>query len=97
MSLSVVGALTGPINYYRSNLFVNQKILAASTTKMDVGVPGLLIFGEKDKYLDLQHAKIAQEDVADLTVKIVAGGNHFVQQDKPKAVNKLIEEFLQKT
>ena len=57
---------------------------------------GLLIFGELDAYLVLDHAKVAQDFVKNLEGRIVKGANHFVQQDDPDTVNKYMREFLEK-
>lgn len=57
---------------------------------------GLVIFGELDEYLVLDHVKVAQEFVKNLEGRIVKGANHFVQQDDPDTVNRYMREFLEK-
>jgi len=59
-------------------------------------VRGLVIFGELDEYLVLDHVKVAQEFVKNLEGRIVKGANHFVQQDDPDTVNRYMREFLEK-
>ncbi|XP_069680624.1 epoxide hydrolase 1-like [Periplaneta americana] len=88
------GALTPPINYYRH--FMSSKSADDEIQVIDIDVPGLLIFGEFDDYLIPESVPITQQYVKKLETRTVKGGNHFVQQDEPEAVNRYITEFLQK-
>ena len=55
---------------------------------------GLLMFGSGDKYLSPDFLHLSVEMVRNLQGKMVAGGNHFVQQDEPEAVNLAMRNFL---
>ncbi|CAB3368165.1 Hypothetical predicted protein [Cloeon dipterum] len=87
------GALTGPINYYRSNVFHTDG-LKGLNAKPKYMPPGLLIFGAEDKYIDVRNVELTEKFVPKLQTKILKRGNHFIQQDEPSAVNDAMHEFL---
>ncbi|XP_059486281.1 epoxide hydrolase 4-like [Neocloeon triangulifer] len=87
------GALTPPINFYRRNIF-SESGAKGLTRKPKTMPPGLLIFGEGDKYLDIRGVELSKNYVPKLQTKIIKRGNHFVQQDEPEAVNEAMREFL---
>nr|CAD7599222.1 unnamed protein product [Timema genevievae] len=93
-TFSKPGALTAPINWYRANVLEQQ--IEDIKTKKDPGVPGLFLFGEKDDYLELAYLEEAKDVIKNLQTVVIEGGNHFVQQDKPEAVNKVMRDFLNK-
>ncbi|CAN0852950.1 Epoxide hydrolase A [Linum grandiflorum] len=68
--------------------------------EMIVRVPALLIIGEKDYVLkfhgreEFVKSGKAQESVPDLEVVYLPEGSHFVQEQFPEQVNRLICEFL---
>ncbi|KAF4523635.1 hypothetical protein B566_EDAN010144 [Ephemera danica] len=77
------GALTPPINYYRSNLWRRSK--KGKRTDLGENTPhGLLIFGQNDAYLDQELVRLSAEMVKNLQTFIVPDANHFVQQDQPE-------------
>ncbi|XP_006006057.1 epoxide hydrolase 4 isoform X1 [Latimeria chalumnae] len=88
-SFSQPGALTGPINYYR-NSFSNL------TGKCwNVTVPTLLLWGEKDTYLEVGMIQYIKQYLQNtFQVLVVPGASHWVQQDQPDTVNKLMWSFL---
>lgn len=92
------GALTAPINYYRCNMWKGET--SRKNKKMALGEdtpPGLLIFGAEDKYLHADFVPMSAALVKNLQTEVVAGGNHFVQQDEPTAVNLAMRTFLAQT
>jgi pimeloyl-ACP methyl ester carboxylesterase len=91
-SYNFVGAFTPPINYYRANGF--SLSLPKSKPKKDIKAPGLYMFGEHDDHLVFGHLWTAQHCIKNLKVRMVKGANHYVQQDDPEKVNKLIRDFL---
>ncbi|XP_043940360.1 epoxide hydrolase 3 [Protopterus annectens] len=83
------GALTGPLNYYR-NIFSSF-----SAKRQDVTVPTLLIWGEKDAFLELGMLPYIEQYVQKQLQKyVVPEASHWVQQDQPEVVNKLMWSFL---
>ncbi|XP_014508251.1 bifunctional epoxide hydrolase 2 [Vigna radiata var. radiata] len=65
-----------------------------------VRVPALFILGEKDYFLkfpgieDLTKGEKAREHVPNLEVTSIPEGTHFVQEQFPEQVNRLILDFL---
>jgi len=93
-TFSKKGAWTPPINYYR-NSFTAKGLL--NPPKMDkIKAPTLIIWGENDLALEKDLPQLSGEFVDNLQIKYVEKANHFVQQDKPDEVNKLIEAFVTK-
>ncbi|XP_067000786.2 epoxide hydrolase 4 [Anabrus simplex] len=89
------GAYTPPINYYRANMGKPVKESKGNTEER-TKLQGLLIAGEKDDFLSIDLLKLAQKSEPNLLVEVVKKANHFVQQDDPETVNKLIRNFLKK-
>lgn len=55
---------------------------------------GLLIFADDDAYLERRHVHVAKKIVKNLKTQIIDDANHFVQQHRPKEVNKAMSDFL---
>ncbi|XP_076056672.1 epoxide hydrolase 4-like [Oratosquilla oratoria] len=83
------GAFTGPINYYRNIPVTPEPPLPK------IKVPTAIIWGTDDLALEKGIAKRATEFVEDVQLKFVDGASHWVQQDEPAHVNKLIWEYLE--
>jgi len=99
-TFSQPGAITPPINYYRAALrrrIANPKSQKSQLKKesKEERPPGLYIFGAKDIALDIKGVPLHKELFENLDTIIVPEGNHFVQQDEPKAVNDAMRSFLQ--
>lgn len=86
------GALTAMINYYRAA----ARALAGGSEagRARVRAPVLLIWGEQDRYLDLDLTKGLERWVPDLRVERVPEASHWVMADAPERVNELILGFL---
>lgn len=87
------GALTGGFNYYRANIRAVRKSMPSKGRK--VKVPTLIIWGANDsalgRELALGHEKYVD---APLTLEYIEDCSHWVQNDHPEEVNKLIRSFL---
>lgn len=91
-TFSKPGGLTGPINYYRSNLgFWNVE----KTPEVKKFAPGLYLLGENDTYISKDTLQVSKKLYKGLQFDVVAGANHFLQQDAPKATNQAIRKFLE--
>ncbi len=87
----------GGVNYYR-NFHRNWKITAELAGKT-IDIPTLFIAGEYDAVLAGATAEILQPKmsrvITDLRgVELLPGIGHWVQQEAPEEVNRLILEFL---
>ena len=85
------GALTAMINYYRS-LFRSGSNKPRGSGRVDV--PTLMIWGEADKALGIGCAHGTEAYCTDFTLHRLPGVSHWVQQEAPEAVNRLIGEWL---
>jgi pimeloyl-ACP methyl ester carboxylesterase len=86
------GAATAMLNYYRANV---RRIAHAAPAKR-IEVPTLLIWGEDDVYLSPRLASGLELLVSNLTVHRLPGVSHWVQQDAPDEVNRLILDWARR-
>ena len=85
------GAAEAMLNWYRAVRIDRPSTAALART---IEVPTLLIWGEQDVALDLICLEGTDRYVRDLTLRRLPGVSHWVQQDAPLQVNRLLEEFL---
>jgi pimeloyl-ACP methyl ester carboxylesterase len=98
------GALTGGLNYYRASPLYPptspedvakiNSILNLPQDMLAVKVPTLVIWGEQDRALLTGNLDGLAQYVAELTVKRIPEGSHWVSHEQPDQVNTLIREFL---
>lgn len=84
------GAAKAMINYYRANV----RSLGHTQGIEPVHVPTLMIWGEKDTALGLELTDGYEGLVDDFTLVRLPDASHWVQQDRPKAVNAAVEHWL---
>ena len=85
------GAATAMLNWYRAIRLQNSRTLNLAQV---IGVPTLVVWGERDVALDPICLNGTERYVRDLRVKRLPGVSHWVQQDAPQVVNELLQEFL---
>ncbi|XP_065275734.1 epoxide hydrolase 3-like [Emys orbicularis] len=91
-SFSKPGALTPPLDYYRNMLS------RSSMQCKDVLVPTLVIWGEKDVYLEAGMIPLLEQYVRKrCRVRRIPEASHFVSEDQPDKVNQLIWSFLRES
>jgi epoxide hydrolase 4 len=95
------GALTGGLNYYRAARIgppaEGEKegiSFATSFPSLNVKVPTLVIWGEKDMALLTGNLEGLDKYVPQLTIKRIPEGTHWVIHEKPQLVNGYIREFI---
>ena len=87
------GAATGMINYYRSSVRANQKQAAAALRP--IKAPTLVIWGQRDGYLEPELAEPESDDVPNLDrVERLADASHWVHHDEAERVNQLLTGFF---
>jgi pimeloyl-ACP methyl ester carboxylesterase len=86
------GALRAGTNYYRAAARRGLGRLARDVRRIDT--PTLLIWGDRDRYLVPDLTKGLEPWVPDLRVERLSGASHWVMQDEPEVVNRLLVEFL---
>jgi pimeloyl-ACP methyl ester carboxylesterase len=62
---------------------------------LQVKVPTLVIWGEKDTALLTGNLDGMEQFVPNLTVKRIPNGSHWVIHEQPKLVNEYIRGFIQ--
>lgn len=91
-ALARPGALTSTINYYRALPRVNQVKLAKEV--VPVAAPTLLVWGERDVALGKELTYGMSRDVPDLRIEYLPDSGHFVHEEQPEQVNRILLDFL---
>jgi pimeloyl-ACP methyl ester carboxylesterase len=92
-AFSAPGVAHAAINYYRAAF--RRLPRALRERPPPVRAPTLLLWGEHDRILGLELTRGHERFVAaSLRVEIVAGAGHFLQQEAPATVNRLLGDFL---
>jgi len=90
------GALRAMINYYRALFRFPPKLQTEQGSSKNITVPTLLIWGEHDLALS-KHLAVATDTYVDnLTLNFIPDGSHWIQQDCPEEVNRILSNFLEK-
>jgi len=84
------GTASAAVNYYRNLLHAR----AAGRAGHMIDVPTLLLWGDRDPYLDIRVSRGHDRYVANLTVRHLADAGHFVHQERPEEVNRELRAFL---
>jgi pimeloyl-ACP methyl ester carboxylesterase len=90
-ALARPGALTAALNYYRA---LGSALLQQVHHPPTVSVPTLLLWGERDNYLSPRLTEGLQAWVPNLSVVRFPDVSHWIQNDAPEPVNRLMVEFL---
>ena len=89
------GAITAMLNWYRG--MVRGGVPAEMTGQFPtIDTPTLVIWGDGDVALDFSTIERAGDFVPNLTLHRLPGVSHWVQEEEPDEVNRLIGEFLQR-
>lgn len=91
------GALAGGLQYYKAFAQQALKRMFGNAVKqaMKVVVPTLVIWGEKDTALLTSNLDGLEKFVANLTIKRIPDGTHWVIHEQPELVNRYIREFIE--
>lgn len=85
------GAIRAMVNYYRALLRYPE---ARKVGDAMVDTPTLVIWGENDLALDIHLLDGMEQWVPNLTLHRLPGISHWVQQDAPEEVNRLLGQWL---
>jgi pimeloyl-ACP methyl ester carboxylesterase len=95
------GALTGGLNYYRAARVgppagddKQGTNFAAGLSSLEVKVPTLVIWGEKDTALLTGNLEGLDKFVPSLTIKRIPDGTHWFIHEQPALINEYIREFI---
>lgn len=87
------GAITAMLNYYRA-LFHHREENGKKLGDGQISTPTLVIWGENDIALDIHLLDGMEQWVPKLTLHRLPGISHWVQQDAPEDVNRLLVDWL---
>jgi pimeloyl-ACP methyl ester carboxylesterase len=90
-ALAVPGALTAALNYYRAN-FRPDAIRQGRSARVDATT--LVIWGERDPALSTVLLDGLERVAPDSRIRRISGAGHWVQNEAPREVNRLLTEFL---
>jgi pimeloyl-ACP methyl ester carboxylesterase len=91
-ALAQPGALTAMVNYYRAAF--HPRSFDKRRLASQIEAPTLLIWGERDPYLDVSLTEGLDSWVEDLRVERIPNAGHWVHSEAPERVNQLIIDFL---
>lgn len=84
------GALKAMINWYRAIRFSNSGL----DNDHKIQMPALLIWGKQDRALSHELAPPSIEKCRDGRLEMIEDATHWLQHEKAREVNHLIEEFI---
>ena len=90
-AMKVPGALTAALNYYRANALTRMPRTAGAHR---IEAETLVIWGEKDPALGIGLLDGLDRKVARLRVHRIPDAGHWVQNEAPEEVNRVLTEFL---
>jgi pimeloyl-ACP methyl ester carboxylesterase len=94
-ALSMPGALTAAINYYRAGVRYGFSLIHRMSRVIDC--PTLILWGEKDRYLDIRLLDGLKTKVPHLWVERYPDATHWLIAEHPDRVNHAILQFLENT
>lgn len=90
-ALTVPGALTGGLNYYRAALWRPRSLFEQP---QQVAAPTLVIWGERDPFLSVDLLRGLDRWAPRLRIERIKQASHWVQNEAPAEVNRLIIDFI---
>ncbi|HET6384531.1 MAG TPA: alpha/beta hydrolase [Armatimonadota bacterium] len=91
------GALTAMLSYYRALDPAKLAEWARGGAEAMVRAPTLMVWGEQDVALGKELTYGTAEFAPDLAIHYLPNASHWVQQDQPSEVNRLMVEFLKRS
>jgi len=93
-AMSKPGAMTAALNYYRETFRRGSYLARGEGQQTIIHAPTLLIWGEQDAALDIALTQGLEQWVPNIQVRRIPNSGHWVQQERPGAVNDFMQEFL---
>jgi len=91
-AISRPGALAAALNWYRSGVLTSGGLKLAVEAHTDA--PTLVIWGEKDPALDISLLDGLERYATNLTIHRIPDVSHWVQNEAPDEVNRVMIKFL---
>lgn len=74
-----------------------QRVSAHDRLYLAAGMPTLILWGEKDRLIPVQHAREAHERIPGSRLEIFAGAGHFPWRDEPRRFAEVLLDFMKTT
>jgi len=87
------GGLTAMINWYRA-LFDHRPMWRLHREVPKIEAPTLFIWGESDRFLSTRTIVGIENYVSNLTLRVLPGVSHWVQEEAADTVNTMLEAWL---
>jgi pimeloyl-ACP methyl ester carboxylesterase len=87
------GALSAALAYYRAAAQVGPRGMFRGTG-LRVSAPTLVLWGAEDPYLGIELTRGLEPFVDDLSLEVIPGCSHWIQQDAPELVNARLTALL---
>jgi pimeloyl-ACP methyl ester carboxylesterase len=88
------GGLRAMINWYRALLRGGGAARLRKQKWPVIQIPTLIIWGDADTALSIRTLRGTEQYVSDLTVHVLPGVSHWVQQEAAETVNVTLQEWL---
>ncbi len=74
-----------------------QVVTAQDRLSRLAGVPTLIVWGDRDRVIPVEHGRLAAELVPQARLEVFAGAGHFPHLDQPERFVALLHEFMAAT
>ena len=74
-----------------------QRVSATDRLYLLESIPTLIVWGERDKMIPLEHGRLAHESIPHSRFITLAGSAHFPHLDEPATVARVLREFVRTT
>jgi len=74
-----------------------QRVSARDRLYLADEVPTLIVWGDRDQVIPVEHAHIAHELMPGSRLEIVEGAGHFLPIERPELLDRLLRDFLTTT
>jgi pimeloyl-ACP methyl ester carboxylesterase len=74
-----------------------QAVSALNRLYLSSGIPTLLIWGEQDRIIPVEHAYAAHAALSGSRLEVLAGVGHFPHVESPATVVEIIDDFIATT
>ena len=76
---------------------MGQRISAVDRLYLAEKMPSMIIHGDRDQIIPVDHAEIAHEAMPGSRLEILPGAGHFPQLAEPMKIARLLSEFIDET
>lgn len=88
------GGLTAMLNWYRALFRGDGLQRSRSGNTPIIKIPTLFLWGDSDTALSFRTTRGTEKYVSNLTFRVLPGISHWIQQEAPEAVNRMLEAWL---